>query len=505
MQKHSKELLDEFFARIGKGKMFPPLNNYSLFYFGSGYNTDKYFRDTPYKNYADYSVINISDGANSILHLPMLPMTTYATEGLNRHLDDPSFIQNLEEDFHKSVAAIDALYAEYSYEKIATTDEPMLLTVIQKAFDLMHKANARLYFSIYFDKELCSSVLALRNYPITKERFDLLWEKAIIPTFRSFDTAQEIHAFSLLAEGKKVTEMAEACQYFYGGYKDVQPLSEVARRLAERYGSLSAEDALTKKNQIIADEGQARKDYNDWALTLTPAEKAVAEHCQTVMRVRDNRKNFFQKTLTFTWRIAEKIFAEAGVDPKNIRHVLLNELVRGSEFITSKKAELEQRNDGYVVFVASNGAIEVAYDNCAEAMREANAKYLAIEQQDSTEIVKGQIGSKGFAKGTVRIVLDPERRGDFKTGDILVTGMTRPEFVPLMKQASAIVTDEGGITCHAAIVSRELHKPCVIGTKIATKVFKDGDMVEVDANTGTVTKLSAYDTQLSAYDTQTVK
>jgi pyruvate,water dikinase len=67
--------------------------------------------------------------------------------------------------------------------------------------------------------------------------------------------------------------------------------------------------------------------------------------------------------------------------------------------------------------------------------------------------------------------------------------MTRPEFVPLMKLASAIVTDDGGITCHAAIVSRELGIPCIIGTKVGTKVFKDGDRVEVDANRGIIRKI----------------
>lgn len=71
-------------------------------------------------------------------------------------------------------------------------------------------------------------------------------------------------------------------------------------------------------------------------------------------------------------------------------------------------------------------------------------------------------------------------------GDVLVTTMTHPEFLLLMKKASAIVTDEGGITCHAAIVARELGKPCIIGTKFATQVLKDGDMVEVDADSGVV-------------------
>ena len=77
-----------------------------------------------------------------------------------------------------------------------------------------------------------------------------------------------------------------------------------------------------------------------------------------------------------------------------------------------------------------------------------------------------------------------------KNGDILVTGMTTPNFVPAMKRAGAIVTNDGGITCHAAIVSRELGVPCIIGTRMATKILKDGDLVEVNANDGTINKLN---------------
>ncbi len=73
-----------------------------------------------------------------------------------------------------------------------------------------------------------------------------------------------------------------------------------------------------------------------------------------------------------------------------------------------------------------------------------------------------------------------------KEGDILVAGQTRPFFMPAIRKAGAIVTDEGGITSHAAIVARELKKPCVIGTRIATEVLKDGDLVEVDADNGVV-------------------
>jgi len=110
------------------------------------------------------------------------------------------------------------------------------------------------------------------------------------------------------------------------------------------------------------------------------------------------------------------------------------------------------------------------------------------EKEENVVMVEGTVVSKGgqdYVRGVASIVLDPSK-DKFKRGEILITSMTRPEFVPLMKKASAIITNEGGMTCHAAIVSRELGIPCIIGTKIATKVLKDGDEVEVDANQGIV-------------------
>ncbi len=103
--------------------------------------------------------------------------------------------------------------------------------------------------------------------------------------------------------------------------------------------------------------------------------------------------------------------------------------------------------------------------------------------------VLGQTAQPGIAKGKVKIVIRAKDMAKMNKGDILVSIATDPDIVPAMKKAGAIVTEQGGITSHAAIVSRELGIPCVIGTKIATKVFKDGDMVEVDANKGVVRKI----------------
>jgi phosphohistidine swiveling domain-containing protein len=101
----------------------------------------------------------------------------------------------------------------------------------------------------------------------------------------------------------------------------------------------------------------------------------------------------------------------------------------------------------------------------------------------------GRSASNGIAKGIVRKVFALKHLQDFKPGEILVSPMTMPDFVLAMKKAAAIITDEGGITCHAAIISRELNIPCIVGTQIATEVLQNGDFVEVNANTGSVTIL----------------
>jgi len=117
-------------------------------------------------------------------------------------------------------------------------------------------------------------------------------------------------------------------------------------------------------------------------------------------------------------------------------------------------------------------------------------KLIELTGPDLTGEIKGQVASAPVDKirGTAQIIMNTHKQ-KFKKGNILVTTMTRPDFVPLMRKAKAIITDEGGVTCHAAIISRELNIPCVIGTKIASKVLKDGDKVEIDANKGVVRKL----------------
>jgi phosphohistidine swiveling domain-containing protein len=103
--------------------------------------------------------------------------------------------------------------------------------------------------------------------------------------------------------------------------------------------------------------------------------------------------------------------------------------------------------------------------------------------------VKGVVAQPGKVRGTVKIIKNLAGIPDFKNGQILVTQMTSPDYIVAIKKAKAIITDDGGLTCHAAIVARELKKPCIVGTRNATRLLKDGDLVEVDAKKGIVVKI----------------
>lgn len=111
------------------------------------------------------------------------------------------------------------------------------------------------------------------------------------------------------------------------------------------------------------------------------------------------------------------------------------------------------------------------------------------EKKINTSKLKGTPACPGKASGKVKIINLPKEMDKMKVGDIMVAHTTFPALVPAMKKAAAIVTDDGGLTCHAAIVARELKIPCVVGTKAATKILKDGNKISIDATKGIIKKL----------------
>jgi phosphohistidine swiveling domain-containing protein len=181
--------------------------------------------------------------------------------------------------------------------------------------------------------------------------------------------------------------------------------------------------------------------------------------------------------------VFSEISKRLGISPTQARFMLPNELqICLKQNITDDiKKQLSERECFCVYYVEKGVDILLTGDEARKLSQQIN---ISVDK-DVTEL-NGQTACMGKAKGIVKIVNSPTDMEKMNNGDILVSIATNPDIVPAMKKAAAIVTEQGGITSHAAIVSREMKVPCIIGTKVATKVLKDGDLVEVDGDTGLV-------------------
>ena len=185
------------------------------------------------------------------------------------------------------------------------------------------------------------------------------------------------------------------------------------------------------------------------------------------------------------WILLKKISKYNKVSMKKTMHTCINEL---ESFKYSKEyiKTLDKRSkEDYTYYFDEDNNLTWTYGKDAEKIFNTLENKIKAQSKD----IKGRPAYQGHASGKVKIINSIKEFSKMKQGDVLVSIMTRPEMLPVMRRASAIVTDEGGLTCHAAIVSRELKIPCIVGTQIASAVLKDGDLVEVDANKGIVRKL----------------
>jgi len=142
-----------------------------------------------------------------------------------------------------------------------------------------------------------------------------------------------------------------------------------------------------------------------------------------------------------------------------------------------------------IYFVQSRPITTLSQKSKVKGQNKAEDKSQKAEDESKAEVLlKGIAASLGIASGAVKVIHSPNQIDEVKEGNVLVTEMTSPDYVPAMKRAAAIVTDTGGQTSHAAIVSRELGIPCVVGTGTATHVLTNGQVVSVDGAKGLVYK-----------------
>jgi len=222
-------------------------------------------------------------------------------------------------------------------------------------------------------------------------------------------------------------------------------------------------------------------------LQLSEAEEQLFKTAQNF----SYNKAYRYDTLLYTYFTLDKLLREiskrVSLGVNDLRFLSPEEIV---SFLKSrevvKRSDIKERQKFCIVIIRGKG-VRYFIGSQANNYLKNNIKMERIRK--NMTVIHGMAAYLGRVTGRVKVIASSRDMFKVKEGDILVASQTTPDLVPAMKKAAAFVTDIGGITSHAAIVAREMKKPCIIGTKVASQVLKDHDLIEVNANEGDVMKL----------------
>ncbi len=226
-----------------------------------------------------------------------------------------------------------------------------------------------------------------------------------------------------------------------------------------------------------------------WSETDSAILEKYKKELEVSIECRKKAEYIFPKGAELTNEILRMVSKQLKIEESLIRVISADELLNYLQ--TGTKPDVNVLRKRYEGVLYSKKGIMITDNSDADltkSIAEIGYEYVPKKKIETKEI-KGQSACKGKIQGKVRVIMSKKDIHLLQDGEVLVTAMTTPEYLPAMQKSCAFVTDEGGITCHAAIVAREMNKPCIIGTKIGTQILKEGQLVEVDADKGVVTIL----------------
>lgn len=368
-------------------------------------------------------------------------------------------------------------YSEVDSGKLGDLSDQELFSYFRRAVDAIGTAVGVGHviepFALITDNILKDKIAKyIPNQRELNEKFVLL----TTPSQKSFSQESEDFLHIISKSKEKDVLIEEYIKKFYwirnsyaGRYRlSKKEVLEEAESLKDRKAS-NIDDLLKKKKK---------------ALEEINLPKDIISHLNALEFLtywQDERKKNILIGIDYMDRLLEELSSRTKIDIKTLRYIMPMEINSNS---VKLKDELEERRKGSIFF-----QIFSTFESGGCVMSKEYHKMKSfLDNHDSAEVkaLNGNAASLGTVRGKAKICLTIESLSKVQEGDILVASMTRPEYLPAMKKAAGFITDEGGITCHAAIVAREMRKPCVIGTKNATKVLKDGDLVEIRASHGQV-------------------
>jgi phosphohistidine swiveling domain-containing protein len=319
-------------------------------------------------------------------------------------------------------------------------------------------------------QERYNLVLLFRRFIVNRENFNKLSAKATQDINRHLDKFAYINRGLGTSKPYIFSDIVNRLKEIKKQVKDAKSLAAMVRNASEKKNNQDFSAALSK-------------------IKPTADFKKIIKQARDHSYVRNRRvEAFFNADYGASFMYSE-IARRSKFNPNWIMEVTTDEMLGALEGRPLPgSSEMKRRFSNYAMLVR-NAKTELI-SNPSE-IKKLEKKYfvkaLVVEELTGKVACLG-----GIIRGRAKVCLDKKEIGKVKKGNIIVAQFTTPDFVPAMEKAAAIVADQGGVSSHAAIVSRELGLPCVIDTKNGTRIIKDNDLIEVNAKTGVVRILKRY-------------
>lgn len=449
-----------------------------------------------------YSEAAVSLLASASYHFPVTStdqVVVPGEAGTTFYIDDVSWIK-LVEGLNKKYTSNVKRLEEYEKQFLYDGDNYLKFTKDLSKLNLKKITNKQLLklFLEHQDKKDRYSVFAwsafiLNNY--VSERATSILDKYIAAAGRQNEKQEIIDSLFKPEKRAAVLQLQYEVEKHNGN-----PSGRVFENLYERYKWLSCLDLHNKPwtkeefrqhiKSFTKSKSKKEVPFSRYAkeLKISAADLEYLKMANGFVFIKDARDDFRRESVYNSLVFFAELAKRMDLKPQEISYLQESEII---DFLHGKKSIAKeviiQRKKGFIIYLSLNKKlICLQGDGLQNVLKQFK---LEVEEKANTQIT-GMVASKGLATGRAVIVKGVKDLEKVKTGDIMVAITTHPDFVPAMRRAIAIVTDEGGVTSHAAIIAREFGLPCIVGTKKATSLLKDGDTVKVNAEEGWVKKIN---------------
>ncbi|MDP2749773.1 MAG: PEP-utilizing enzyme [Nanoarchaeota archaeon] len=414
-------------------------------------------------------------------------------EDLDKLLDDPEVVANLMPEAKK--------FVEETYElikEITKAADKLSNEELAKLFSKFSKYHANYYTRMWMVFRICERIVIKIESMLDEvihdenEVKELSWIFSI-PLLPNDVTNERMGLLRIALKKNELSDkelkgllMEHTQKYRHIPLFDFDHEPYDLNHFAEEIKQIKKpSEELEKINSAFMER---KKDFESMLDRLNPKPelKNLINMLKDAVFLRDYRDMIRQKLNLSIIDFYKELGSRIGLSIQDVALLTNKEIEKC--LLSSKhfdKNKIEQRKKSFLLVQIGNKIKIFSGDAAVETVNGLNL----YEVVNDTGVIKGRPASPGRISGTAKIVHTNLDFGKLNEGDILVAAMTRQDFVSVMRKVSAIVTNEGGVTSHAAIIARELGLPCVVGTHIATDILKDGDFIEVDANEGIIRKI----------------